>query len=84
MFTVNCGNGSQKMRWLAEVGALKYDSNSMMRVGEPKGIRLEDGTMLNMNDRISDRLYDNVRVWVLFEDYSSPEKSKTQKKGTKK
>ena len=37
-----------------------------MKVGEPKGIRLEDGTMLNLNDRISDRLYDNIRVWVLF------------------
>lgn len=66
VFTINCGTGSQKLRWLAEVGALKYDPNSMMKVGEPKGIRLEDGTMLNLNDRISDRLYDNIRVWVLF------------------
>lgn len=33
VFTVNCGSGSQKLRWLAEVGALKYDPNSMMKVG---------------------------------------------------
>lgn len=84
VFTINCGTGSQKLRWLAEVGALKYDPNSMMKVGEPKGIRLEDGTMLNLNDRISDRLYDNIRVWVLFQEQGSPEKSKNSKKASKK
>jgi hypothetical protein len=42
----------------------------MLKVGEPRCLKLEDGTMLNFNDRISDRLYDNVRVWVLFEDYT--------------
>ena len=72
VFTINCGTGSQKLRWLAQAGALKYDPNSMMKVGEPKGVRLEDGTVLNLNDRISDRLYDNIRVWVLFEQLSSP------------
>ena len=40
--------------------------------------------MLNLNDRITDRLYDNARVWVGFEDYSGQEKKKDSKKGGKK
>lgn len=44
----------------------------MLKVGEPKCLKLEDGTLLNLNDRISDRLYDNVRVFVLFEEIVSP------------
>jgi hypothetical protein len=40
----------------------------MLKTGEPKLVKLEDGTFLGMNERISDRLVDNSRVWVLFED----------------
>ena len=39
VFTVNCGTGAQKLRWLAEVGALKYDPNGMLKVGEPKFLK---------------------------------------------
>ena len=70
VFTVNCGNGSQRLRWLAEIGALNYDKNAMKTTGEPKLLKLEDGNVLNMNDRIGEKLYDNARVWVLFEDYT--------------
>lgn len=33
VYSVNCGTGAQKIRWLMEVGALKYDPNGMMKVG---------------------------------------------------
>lgn len=33
VYTINCGSGSQKLRWLAEVAALKYDPNAMLKVG---------------------------------------------------
>lgn len=57
----------------------------MLKVGEPRCLKLEDGTMLNFNDRIADRLYDNVRVWVLFEDYTpATDKKKESKKVGKK
>ena len=83
VFTINCGNGAQKLRWLTETAALKYDPNAMMKIGEPKCLKLEDGTLLNLNDRISDRLYDNVRVWIVFEDYGAQDKKKEGKKGKK-
>ena len=38
----------------------------MQGTGEPKLLKLDDGTILNMNDRIGDKLYDNARVWVIF------------------
>lgn len=40
VYTINCGNGSQKMRWLAEAAALKYDPNAMLRIGEPRCLKL--------------------------------------------
>ena len=49
VYSINCGNGAQKIRWLAENAALKYDSKGMMKTGEPKYVKLEDGTLLNMN-----------------------------------
>jgi hypothetical protein len=51
---------------LAEAASLRYDSNAMLSTGEPKMAKLEDGTALNMNDRISDRLVDNGRIWLVF------------------
>lgn len=33
VYTINCGNGSQRLRWLAEMGALKYDKNAMKSTG---------------------------------------------------
>lgn len=68
--SVSCGVGAQKIRWLAEAASLRFDSNGMLSTGEPKLAKLEDGTVLNMNDRICDRLVDNSRVWLLYEDFS--------------
>ena len=44
-------------------------------------MKLEDGTALNMNDRICDRLVDNARVWVIYDDFSvTADKKKESKK----
>jgi hypothetical protein len=66
VISVSCGVGAQKIRWLVEAASLRYDPNAMLMTGEPKIVKLEDGTVLNMNDRISDKLVDNARVWVLY------------------
>lgn len=79
--SVSCGMGAQKIRWLVEAASLRYDANSMLSTGEPRVVKLEDGTVLNFNDRISEKLVDNARVWVLFEELAlSPEKKKDLKK----
>ena len=67
VISVSCGVGAQKIRWLVQAASLRYDPNSMLMTGEPKIVKLEDGTLININDRISDKLVDNARVWVLYE-----------------
>jgi hypothetical protein len=81
VISVSCGIGAQKIRWLVEAASLRYDPNSMLQTGEPRMVKLEDESVLNFNDRISDKLVDNARVWVLYEDLSSsPEKKKEIRK----
>lgn len=79
--SISCGVGAQKIRWLAEAASLRFDSNGMLSTGEPKSAKLEDGTLLNMNDRICDRLVDNSRVWLLYDDFANTgDKKKESKK----
>lgn len=66
VISISCGVGAQKIRWLADAASLRYDSNGMLTTGEPKSVKIEDGTILNMNDRICDRLIDNSRVWLVY------------------
>lgn len=80
VLSMNVGVGSQRVRWLAEAATLRYQANSMFHTGEPKLVKLEDGSVLGMNERISDRLADNGRVWVLYEDLSAPQGSKDKPK----
>ncbi len=50
---------------------MKYDKNIMFTTGLPKGAKMEDGSQLNLNDRINERLQDNARIWAVFEDFSA-------------
>ena len=72
--------GAQKIRWLAEAATLRYDNNGMLSTGEPKSVKLEDGSLINMNERICDRLVDNSRVWILYDDFQVADKKKDSKK----
>ena len=78
--SISCGVGAQKIRWLAEAASLRYDNNGMLSTGEPKSIKLEDGSVVNMNDRICDRLVDNARVWLIYDEFSATDKKKEVKK----
>ena len=53
VYTINCGTGAQKIKGLIEAASLKLDENMMFSTGFPKFARLEDGTQLNLNERIS-------------------------------
>ena len=67
VYTINCGVGSQKVRWLLEAATLKYDQNIMFTTGIPKYAKLEDGSQINLNDTINEKLQDKARIWVGFE-----------------
>ena len=66
VISISCGVGAQKIKWLADAASLRYDNNSMLSTGEPKSVKIEDGSLLNMNDRICDRLVDNSRIWLIY------------------
>merc|ERR1719335_1056580 len=66
-FVVSCGDGGQRISWLANVGIVRYDEKTKgMELGVPRGVRLEDGTKLNMADIVCTRLKDMSDVWVML------------------
>eukprot|EP00742_Colponemidia_sp_Colp-10_P007856 GILJ01008472.1.p1 GENE.GILJ01008472.1~~GILJ01008472.1.p1 ORF type:complete len:114 (+),score=8.89 GILJ01008472.1:61-402(+) len=67
-FLVHCGDGGQKLRWLANVGVARYDKTLGMELGLPRGIRFEDGTRLDMADVVNAKLQEDDHVWVLLRD----------------
>merc|ERR1719465_45768 len=68
-FVVSCGDGGQRVSWLANVGIVRYDEKTKgMELGAPRGVRLEDGTKLNMDDVVCTQLNDGADVWVVLKD----------------
>ena len=45
---VQCGDGTQKVRWLASVGFVRYDHNNGLELGQPILVRTEEGTEIAM------------------------------------
>merc|ERR1719327_2471834 len=73
-FVVSCGDGGQRISWLANVGIVRYDEKTKgMELGAPRGVRLEDGTKLNMDDVVCTRLTDGADVWVVLKDMINTE-----------
>merc|ERR1740138_534695 len=73
-FAVSCGDGGQRISWLANVGIVRYDEKTKgMELGAPRGVRLEDGAKLNMDDIVCTRLSDGADVWVILKDMINAE-----------
>merc|ERR1719352_1748415 len=73
-FVVSCGDGGQRISWLANVGIVRYDEKTKgMELGAPRGVRLEDGTKLNMDDVVCTQLNDGADVWVVLKDMINTE-----------
>ena len=86
---VSCGDGTQPVRWLADVGQARHDENLGRSLGIPTGVRLEDGQKLTLTqDLVSAGLKDRMHVWVLFKDSAKSDKDKsggkTSARGSKK
>lgn len=67
---VECGDGSQKVRWLANVGVARYDDTFGKALGAPRGLQKEGGTQCNMEDRITDCLEKDQHCFVILSDFS--------------
>ena len=64
---VSCGDGRQPVRWLANVGMARFDEAQGRSLGQPVGVKLEDGTTLSLGQTLSDAgLRDQQHVWIVF------------------
>ena len=66
MYTVHCGVGSQKLKWLADAAVHQADTNWAMETGLPAQMRFENGVILNMEGVISEELTDDIHVYVIL------------------
>ena len=59
---VSVGEGDQPVRWLANVGVARHDDQQGRSLGVPVGVKIDNGTMLNMQDSISESGLTEVRA----------------------
>ena len=62
--SVQCGEGVQRAKWLGHVGIARYATAADL--GVPQGIRMENGTLLDMEKPINEQLPDDEHVWILL------------------
>jgi len=70
-FVVFCGQGNQKVRWLSDVALHRYEHFHNSDPGLAKGMRFEDGDLLNMDIAICETeklLEPDVHVWVILKE----------------
>ena len=63
---MHCGEGEQRIQWLAHVGVARYDTNFGLELGVPRGVQSDDGKVFDPNAIIKDHIADNQHVWVLI------------------
>lgn len=69
LFTINCGEGAQSIRWLGDVAIFRYSSEQYaMQIGITYGMRLENGSTMDINTAINEVLQDHQHVWLLTKD----------------
>ena len=58
-FAVFCGAGTQKIRWLSDVALHRYEHFHAGDPGLAKGMRYENGTLIDMEVAVCDKLESN-------------------------
>jgi hypothetical protein len=66
--TVECGDGTQRIKWLANVGVARYDDSFGKGLGAPTGLQREGGVMCDPNNRVMDELDNDQHAFVVLDD----------------
>ena len=66
MFTVHCGTGNQKLRWLSDVALHRYDPECCLDTGLMAEMRFENGVQLSPEGMIADELTDDVHIYLVL------------------
>jgi hypothetical protein len=65
---VECGDGTQRVRWLASVGVARYDDNFGQSLGAARGLQKEGGVCCDPEARVCDVLENNQHAFVILGD----------------
>lgn len=65
---VECGQGTQRIKWLANTGVARYDDTFGRGLGAPVGLQKEGGVVCDPNSRVMDELGPEQHAFVLLED----------------
>ena len=68
VFTVSCGEGAQVIRWLGDVAIFRYTDNNAMGIGLHFGMKLENGSIIDIEVPINEVLVDMQHVWIMTSD----------------
>ena len=71
---VSVGEGDQPVRWLANVGVARHDEQQGRSLGVPIGVKIDNGTMLNMQDSIAESGLTEVRASTHYLTSTPPRK----------
>lgn len=80
-----CGNGQQKIRWLTDCAIYKFEISSEQKVtcGPAYGLKMEDGSLCDLNKTIASTLATGANVLVLLkEEYDVETEDKLKRKGS--
>lgn len=65
---VFCGAGIQKVRWLSDVALHRYEHFHHADPGLAKGMRFENGQMINMERVVCEALENESHIWVILKE----------------
>jgi hypothetical protein len=68
MFPIFCGSGTQRIRWLSDVALHRYEhfNGAGSDPGLAKGMRFENGDLIDIESIISNKLKAEEHVWVIL------------------
>ena len=82
MFTVHCGTGNQKLRWLSDVALHRYDPECCLDTGLMAEMRFENGVQLSPEGMIADELTDDVHIYLVLLGRYPPHPSSLMRRAT--
>ena len=80
--TVACGDGSQPVRWLANVGITRHDESLGRSLGAPVSMKMASGQLVPLDQTLVDAgIRNGQHVWVVLKGLQpTTEKARTQNK----
>jgi hypothetical protein len=67
-FKIFCGEGKQKIRWLTDVAIFRYKKATEAKCGIAFSVKMENGSLCDLEDSINTVLSNNENVWVLLKE----------------